>query len=152
MDRTLVIVPCGQGKIWDAEPGRGPTAARDAYTGSPFKVHRAYAERFADRWVILSAKYGFIDPEWPIPENYNVTFKRLSTGPVDGASLQQQVRDLQLDQFPVVIGLGGKEYRQMIDNAFGTATQVRFPFAGLPIGKGMQAVKQAIARGAPVPR
>ncbi len=151
MNRTLVIVPCGQGKIWDAEPGSGPTPARDAYTGSPFKVHRAYAERFADRWVILSAKYGFIDPERPIPENYNVTFKRLSTGPIDGATLRQQVLDLQLAQFPVVIGLGGKEYRQMIQTAFADGRQVKFPFAGLPIGKGMQAVKLALARGAPLP-
>ena len=73
MGEILVIVPCGQGKIWDTEPDRGPVAARDAYTGAPFKVNRAYAERFASYWVILSAKYGFIPPDYLIPGPYNVT-------------------------------------------------------------------------------
>jgi hypothetical protein len=61
MDEALVIIPCGQAKLWDDDPQRGPTPARDAYTGAPFKVNRAYAERHGDRWVILSAKYGFCD-------------------------------------------------------------------------------------------
>jgi len=28
----LVVVPCGQGKIWDRHPGAGPSPAEDAYT------------------------------------------------------------------------------------------------------------------------
>jgi len=35
----LVIVSCGRGKIWSRRPDQGPIAARDAYTGSPFKVN-----------------------------------------------------------------------------------------------------------------
>jgi len=42
---TLVIVPCGRSKIWDKNPDAGPTVAKDAYAGSPFKVNRRYAER-----------------------------------------------------------------------------------------------------------
>ena len=34
----LVIVPCGQSKVWDKSPDHGPPPAHDAYTGSPFKV------------------------------------------------------------------------------------------------------------------
>ena len=49
-----------------------------------------------------------------------------------------------------VIGLGGKEYRQAIEAAFtGTGARLRFPFAGLQIGKAMQAVKLAIENGDP---
>lgn len=40
----LVIVPCGQEKIWDKKPDLGPVPARDVYTGAPFKVNREYAE------------------------------------------------------------------------------------------------------------
>jgi hypothetical protein len=144
----LVIVPCGQAKVWDRDPARGPVAAHDAYTGAPFIVHREYAVRFAQRWLILSAKYGFIEPEFLIPEPYNVTFKRKSSGPVSETKLRQQVDQLGLDRFPVVVGLGGKEYRQAIAAAFaGTPVKLRFPFAGLPIGKAMQAVRRAIDTG-----
>ena len=63
MDDLLVIAPCSQGKVWDKSPDHGPTPARDAYTGSPFKVNRQYAEHFGAEWIILSAKYGFIGPD-----------------------------------------------------------------------------------------
>ncbi len=64
----LVIVPCGCSKIWDRDPKRGPVAAAEAYTGTPFRLNRQYAECFGDAWVVLSAKYGFIAPEFSIPE------------------------------------------------------------------------------------
>ncbi len=35
MSNTLVIVPCGQGKVWDDDPQRGPTPACKAYQGVP---------------------------------------------------------------------------------------------------------------------
>jgi len=110
MGEMLVIVPCGQSKVWDDEPERGPVMARDAYTGSPFRVNRAYAEAFASRWVILSAKYGFISPDFLIPGPYNVTFKKRVTNPVGLARLIVQIKELRLDEAPRMIGLGGKEY------------------------------------------
>jgi hypothetical protein len=33
MRGVLVIVPCGQAKIWDRHPQLGSVSARDAYTG-----------------------------------------------------------------------------------------------------------------------
>ncbi len=144
----LVIVPCGQSKVWDREPERGAVAARHAYTGAPFKVNREYAERFADRWVILSARYGFVPPDYPIPGPYNVTFKRTSTGPVGADQMRRQVKEQGLDRFDTVVGLGGKEYRAMVEDAFaGTHARLEFPFAGLPISKAMQAVKQTVGTG-----
>jgi hypothetical protein len=144
MSTILVIVPCGQGKVWDDDPERGPTPAREAYTGAPFKVNRAYAERHGDRWVILSAKYGFIPPDFVIPGPYNVTFKKRATDPVGVATLREQIREQGLAEFPSIIGLGGKEYRAMIEGAFAPfGRAVEFPFAGLPIGRAMQEVKRA---------
>lgn len=145
LNTTLVIVPCGNAKVWNRDPEIGPTIAKDAYIGAPFKVNRQYAEKFGCRWVILSAKYGFIDPEYLLPGPYEVTFKRKSTGPIATEILAAQVVDLKLDQFDRVLGLGGKEYRTAIKEAF-SSTQIdpEFPFAGLPIGKSMQAAKNAI--------
>src|SRR5947209_2568442 len=129
---TLVIVPCGKRKIWDSSPSAGPTAARDTYTGAPFRVNRKFAERFGEAWVILSAKYRFIEPAFEIPGPYNVTFKRKKTGPISTDQLREQVRRRHLDHYATVIGLGGKEYRDAIEEAFeGTAVQLKFPFSGL---------------------
>lgn len=152
MTSLLVIVPCGQGKIWDRYPNAGPVAARDAYTGAPFKVNREYAEKFGDRWAVLSAKYGFISPDFAIPGPYEVTFKRKQTHPIPLATLGEQVRDQSLGQFQLVIGLGGKEYVSVIREAFAPwPVRLVFPFAGLAIGKMMQATRRAIESGIPCP-
>jgi hypothetical protein len=124
--------------------------AKDAYTGSPFKTNRAYAEAFATRWVILSAKYGFILPDSLIPGPYNVTFKDRSTNPVELPRLVKQIKELRLSDVPNIIGLGGKEYRAMIERAFASfPCSLSFPFSGLAIGLAMQATKRAIHRGNP---
>ena len=142
---TLVIVPCGQKKIWASNPRAGPTAAKNAYAGTPFGINRKYAEKFGDLWLILSAKYGFIEPTFQIPGPYNVTFKTKSTGPISTNQLHEQVRRQQLDRFSVVIALGGKEYRHAIECAYdGSGVQLEFPFSGLKIGKMMQATNRAI--------
>lgn len=147
---TLVIIPCGQQKIWTKTPAAGPTLARDAYTSSPFRVNRAFAEKFGDKWLILSAKYGFVEPDFRIPEAYNVTFKDSRIGPISRQQLGEQVRRRRLGRFTTVIGLGGRQYREAVEQAFAhTAVRLRFPFSGLPIGKAMQAAKRAIAANDP---
>ncbi len=45
----LVVVPCGQKKIWDRKPNVGPVKAKDAYIGSPFVVNKEFAEYFGVR-------------------------------------------------------------------------------------------------------
>ncbi|WDQ16786.1 DUF6884 domain-containing protein [Rhodopirellula sp. P2] len=141
---TLVIVPCGSSKVWSKNPLAGPTIARDAYVGSPFKVNRRYAECVGDQWLILSAKHGFIAPDFVLPGPYEVTFKTKSSGPIDLNTLSQQALDHGLAKFHTVIGLGGKEYRHAIETVFeGSEVELQFPFAGLPIGKAMQAAKRA---------
>ena len=71
MKGMLVVVPCGKAKVWDKEAGAGPTGARDTYVGPPLKANREYAERFAERWVILSGEYRFISPGFMIPGPYS---------------------------------------------------------------------------------
>lgn len=146
VDGLLVIIPCGSSKIWDRDPERGATPARIAYTGPPFKVNRQYAEHFGQSWVIHSAKYGFISPDWKLPGPYEVTFKKKSTAPVSIDTLRRQIQEQKLTAFSDIIGLGGREYREAISQAFdGTERRPQFPFAGLGIGVGMQRIKKAIA-------
>jgi hypothetical protein len=137
-------------KVWDKHPDAGPTPACDAYTGSPFKVNRAYAERFGDSWVILSAKFGYLWPGDPVPGPYNVTFKRRSPAPISAGDLRRQVADRHLDSFDRVIALGGRDYRSQIEAAFaGIATDLLFPFSGMPLGVSLGAAKRAVTSGRP---
>lgn len=143
---VLVIVPCGKKKIWNVNPEAGPCEARDAYRGPLFKVCREYAEKFADRWVILSAKYGFVDPDFIIPENYDVTFKDPKTNPVKVEQLRKQAEKMGLNEYDKIVVLGGKEYINVVTKVF-PASKLIAPFKGLPLGKMMQAVKKAISKG-----
>lgn len=144
MPKILVIIPCGGKKVWSKDPDHGPALAKDAYTGVPFRLNRNYAEKIGDSWVILSAKYGFILPSFIIPEPYNVTFKRRSDDVATIEQLHRQIHELSLDQYQHIIGLGGKEYRAMIEAAFSDVDcTLSFPFSGLLIGNMMAATKAA---------
>jgi hypothetical protein len=113
-------------------------------------VNREYAERFGDRWVVLSAKYGFIDPDFVVPGPYNVTFKLRSTSPVTVGVLRGQVAELGLDRYDV-IAPRRSGVRQAVTAAFtGTTATVRFPFAGQSLGVAIGATKRAIRSGAPL--
>jgi hypothetical protein len=139
--RVLVVVPCGKGKIWDMFPKRKATRAEEAYTGAPFKVNKAFAQKFADKWVILSAKYGFIEPSFSIPENYNVSFNDTATNPIDPSELKIQMKKKGLANYNVVIALGGKNYTKIVKEIFVGYAKVIAPTEGLPIGKAMKLVK-----------
>jgi hypothetical protein len=148
--QTLVVVPCGSAKVWVRNPGHGLAPACEAYTSGFFAGNRRYAETFGDRWVILSAKYGFIAPDFTIPGSYNVTFKRASTNPIGVEALQRQMREQQLDSFTKVICLGGADYRAVVEQAFaGTGVGLVFPFLGKDLFGMMAAAKQAVVTGSP---
>jgi hypothetical protein len=140
----LVVVPCGRRKIWDKYPDAGPTAAAEAYIGSPFVANRKYAEGSGGDWVVLSGKYGFLRPTDIVPGPYNTTFKDPSTNPIGVMALAEQAGQMGLDRYTDVLGLGGKEYRAMTEAAFeGTLVSLAFPFAGKRIGEAMGAIKRA---------
>lgn len=149
--RTLVIIPCGRAKIWKKNPEAGPTEARDAYTGSLFKVNREYAERFGDKWMILSAKYGFIEPGFVIPEDYNATFRDPTTNPISLDRLIEQARHIK--GYDRMVALGSTAYAEMVKGAFeGTDAEILAPTAGLSVIKAVGKVKNAARRERPFGR
>jgi hypothetical protein len=115
-DRPLVIVSCGARKIWDKYPSAGPTLTRNAYTSPVFSVSREYAEMFGAKWLILSAKYGFIEPEFLIPANYNVRMG--DPGSISPSELRAQVKDKGLAKFKDVDVLGSLDYFYAVQAAF----------------------------------
>jgi uncharacterized protein DUF6884 len=90
---VLHIIECSKRKIWDRGVPSTPrfVPAKQAYLGSAITSWLADPRASNERWLILSARYGFIDPDQPV-ENYDVTFKLLSTGPITDDALAAQVR------------------------------------------------------------
>jgi hypothetical protein len=140
----LVIVPCGQAKIWKENPKHGPEKAKTAYIGSPFKVNKAFAEKFSDKWMILSAKYGFIEPDFVILGNYNVTFKDPLTNPITVDALRKQAEEKNLHEYHIVIALGGEDYSSRVKQVFANGSKVIAPATGLPLGIGMAHIKSLL--------
>lgn len=71
--KRVGLVSCTKSKLPRAAP------AKDLYSPSAlFRGQRAYVERTCDRWFILSAKYGLVDPDHVI-EPYEQTLRTAST-------------------------------------------------------------------------
>jgi len=145
--RKLVVVSCGKHKIWDVDPQAGPTPAKDAYQSTQFKVNREHAELCSDRWVILSAKYGFIDPDFIIPSNYDVTFGDPSTNPVATEDLVRQAKDMALDRFNKVVVLGNRDYSDRVRATLtGVGCEIVSPRVGLSTCLANAKIKRMTAR------
>lgn len=138
----LVIVPCGKSKIWKKYPTIENVKASKVYTGSPFIVNKAFAEKFADKWVILSAKYGFIEPDFIIPKDYNVSFNNSKSNPIEISELRKQFLKMGLDRYNLIIALGGTNYTKRILEVVDNPSTVSIPAAGLGLGYGLKYVKE----------
>lgn len=58
---TIVLVGCGAKKS-----GAVSALAGELYTGTLFRAAKAWAERYADDWGVLSAAYGAVPHDWMI--------------------------------------------------------------------------------------
>lgn len=94
--------------------------------------------------MILSAKYGFIDQEFIIPANYNVTFKKESSKPITIDVLRRQVKEKDLENYEIVIALGGEDYSSKVRRVFSGRTKVIAPANGLRLGIGMNRINSLL--------
>jgi hypothetical protein len=129
---TLYVVPCGKAKVWDKEPHRGPVPAGEAYTGTLAGTAARYARQSGQPWIVLSAKYGFLDPEELVPGAYDTTFAQKSPDLVPVETLRRQLTSKQLARYDEVVVLGSKAYASHVRAAFaGTRVRIRTPLAGV---------------------
>jgi hypothetical protein len=117
MISELHVISCSRRKAWD-NPSVTDRAlpARDAYRGEEITAWLARAESASSRWLVLSAKYGFIEPDHPITK-YDVTFNDPSTGPITDDALRAQAKhqsrwsdEIPLRQFKRVVVHGSGDY------------------------------------------
>ncbi|OYT43844.1 hypothetical protein B6U84_05415 [Candidatus Bathyarchaeota archaeon ex4484_40] len=90
----LYVVNCTKKKVWNEYPNAPPyVPARFAYKGKSFLKFLSFIkpkEKQGVRWLILSAKYGFLEPWHPISD-YNVSFNDPNSGPISDETLRKQV-------------------------------------------------------------
>lgn len=133
----LFVVACSQRKT--AALKAGPTAARDAYDGTAFKIARRMLENAGAKWCILSGYYGILWPD-TIIENYNVKMDpdphREWDGHFDSIKQKQYGRLMSARR---VVVLGSRLYADSAAVMLGRLVEA--PLAGLPIGKSLQKLK-----------
>ena len=127
---TLLIVACTKTKIWSLDPeAPAYVPARFAYCGPEFKRFTRWLEDKSIesqgfRWLILSAKHGYLEPWQPIAD-YDVTFDDPQTGPISDDTLYSQVMfqkrwhsQKPIRDFRQVFYVGGATYADKIRRSF----------------------------------
>ncbi len=148
MSITVALVSCGSSKAAVA------SMAQDLYLGHLFAAQRAYAERYAHAWHILSAKHGLVDPR-TILEPYDLALadQSIEARKVWGASV---VRDLKriYPSATTFIMLAGSAYRKAITHAMANEAirwrcwKIDEPLAHMPIGRQRQWLTQQVKASA----
>lgn len=113
--------------------------AADLYTSTLFEKSRRYAERHADRWFILSAKYGLLAPDDHV-DPYELTLKSMSAS--ERRIWAQEVYSQMVDRALLAPGtsfvwLAGSAYQKDLSGLLADYEQ-RDPLHGLRMGERLQ--------------
>ncbi len=130
MIRKIALVACVSKKATISRP------ARDLYTSAWFMKASAYAQQIADRWFILSAKYGLVPPDRVIAP-YDETLNRMPAAQ-RRAWAKRVLQDLrhEVHAGDDIVILAGQRYREhLIDPLETMGCNVDIPMRGLRIGE-----------------
>jgi hypothetical protein len=116
-----------------------PARAEDLYTSPLFRGRRSFVERTCERWFILSAKYGLVDPQ-DVLSPYEQTLKTSSEaerrawsrGVLD--DLERRLDSFRGHQFEIH---AGAEYRDhgLVEGLLSGEAEVTIPTHGLSFGQ-----------------
>lgn len=145
--RTLCVVTPSERRAWDTS-SEFPVRAGRAYTGVFSRKCQAYAERFyRGSWCILDPCHGFLWPDEVIRRPHGQCLYRPETQPMTASQLREHVRRRKLDDYDVVVALGGRRFILLVEDVF-QGKRVRAPLAGVGgIGEMMRALNDAMAEG-----
>ena len=125
-----------------------PHPAGDLYTSTLFLGLRKYAETYADRWFILSAKHGLLDPD-RVTAPYEQTLNNMSAPA--RSHWAEKVKGQLAAVLPVgaeVIVLAGARYREnLLPFLRQRGHSVTVPLEGLPFGRQLQHLNALFSRG-----
>ena len=140
VDRSprIALVSCVKRKLSRA------AAARDLYTSALFIGLRHYAERHSDRWFILSAKHGLVEPS-RIIEPYEQTLNKMTRhAREEWAQHVCSELDSILPKRADVLLLAGQRYREDIEKfLLKRGHTIAVPLRGLSLGRQLAWLKRA---------
>jgi hypothetical protein len=142
----VVLVACAAGKV------AAPTVARDLYVSTLFRAARRFAETHGDRWYILSALHGVLEPAQIIaPYECTLNSMRVAERRAWASAINARLLSLLPKGRGVTI-LAGRNYSEFIVPVLREhGYAVDLPLAHLPIGKQVQWLQRANARDTPNP-
>lgn len=141
--KKLIIVPCTEKKIWD-DPNYPNInefePARKAYIGRYGRACINYAEvqeRLGHEFLILSTKYGFLQPD-DLIRNYEA-----SEFVISDYELGQQITKLDLDEIAEIEVMASRRYYLKVAYLFRDKDiPISHPLANLRIGESINKLNQ----------
>lgn len=131
--RHVGLVGCVSQKAGGSRP------ARDLYTSALFRGRRGYVERVCDRWWILSALHGLVDPEAVLaPYDVTLTGASVAQRRAWSARVLSQLRGVgDLGAGDVVEIHAGADYRDygLVEGLRTQGVDVVVPTEGLRLGE-----------------
>ncbi len=128
--RTIALVACASRKRTH------PAPAADLYVSDLFRKARAFAERRANAWFVLSAQHGLVEPG-DVLEPYDLTLNAM--GVAERRSWAERVwtrLEPLVEPGDTVIFLAGARYREdLVARLAASGVRVEIPMEGLAIGK-----------------
>ncbi len=141
----ICLVACAKSKTTTA------SRAEDLYVSRLFSYSRDYARSTADRWYILSAKYGLLAPDAVI-EPYEETLNKASLAAQQSwaTRVAASLRDIASAGDEVTL-LAGTAYRRfLVPEIKRLGCSVLLPLEGMPIGVQVAWLKRALATPSPL--
>jgi hypothetical protein len=143
LEGTIAIIPCTNQK--SSTPGK----ARDVWVGNHFQLTLAHAEMFYERVLVMSYKYGLIDPDFQIePYDIDIRHAKAAERLRWWLALREQIGELcEQEPPPLLVGLytGNVERDRIIREFYKNGVrQILVPWEGHKIGERMAAVYDAI--------
>lgn len=127
-----ILVSCVQSKASSARP------AGELYRSAWFRKARAWARATGDRWFVLSALHGLVDPDREL-EPYNLTLNAIAKPDRDrwAARVLEQIR-ATIAPGELIVILAGERYRETLEPELGRlGYAVEVPLRGMGIGEQM---------------
>lgn len=134
---TIAIIPCTNQKASDPGP------AREVWIGAHFQLVLAHAEMFYDKVLVMSYKYGLIDPDFVIePYNVDIRYAKAADKLKWWFALRTQIGELSKAEPLLVAMYTGNFERERIVREFvkNGVRQVIIPFSGCTVGQRMAKV------------
>jgi len=143
----LLIIPCSKMKVWNKNPEIKHVKAKNVYISPYFKLCKALAESIDARWLIFSAKYGLISPEFIIPNNYDISFNRNYDNEII-SKIIKQAEEHEIYNFNKIYSFCGENYNKILHivlREYNKSFIVPFPEDMRTIGKRQRWIKHLYA-------